>query len=291
MRALVGVGLVGVALVSAAACSSSSSGGASPTGDSGSPGPGTGDAGKSLSGAVVDWTSPSAAKNFDVTQYPPLEGVEVCAYGNSAIPCVTTDASGKYTLPGVATGATLSFKKTGYQSTLYGTFFPSGVTILMSTTATYDSWTTQAGGTPDATKGTILFGGGSFNALPGSVYSEPFNTNTWHYVGGYSLTISPAATVGPVYTSASWAPDPALTSATSAGWGFFQAAPGKYTITASDPTLDCTGTTVTVVAGFATTYVGIQCAVPDGGTSPGDASSDAAGSEASAPADASADGG
>jgi hypothetical protein len=281
-----------------AACSSSSGSPASPSGnDSGTPGvDGGGDAAASpidggqadaaggaiVAGSVVDASTFTAAKNFDSSQYPGLAGVEVCAYGQSSVPCATTDASGKYTL-GVPAGPslTLSYAKTGYQSVLYaiGTQ-AAGVTdaaaaIFLQTTSAFDSFQTTAGATPDPTKGVILFGGGTIGAAPGSTYHEMFGPYDYYYAPGYTVAVSPAPTVGPVYTSADWSPDPALTAASLAGWGYIQATPGAYTLTYSSSTLDCGSTTTTVVAGYVTTYVGVVCTLPDAGSAVSDAAADA----------------
>jgi len=100
-----------------------------------------------------------------------------------------------------------------------------------------------------------------------SPFHEVFGGTEYFYVEGFTVTISPAATAGPVYTSASWTPDPSLTSSSAAGWGFFEAAPGDYTLTFTHPTLTCGTTMTTVVAGYDTTYVGAICTAPgaDGG--------------------------
>jgi hypothetical protein len=106
-------------------------------------------------------------------------------------------------------------------------------------------------------------------------------------VSGYSVSVSPAPTVGPVYTSAAWAPDPTLTASSTAGWGYIQAPPGTYTLSYSSPTLNCGSTTAKIVAGYVTTYVGVACTVPAdagiaGDASPGDsATGDASTGDAS----------
>jgi hypothetical protein len=248
----------------------------------------------SVTGLVVDASNLSAAKNFDATQYPAVPGVQVCVYGESSVPCATTDASGKYTLAVPAGAAvTLSYNKTGYTPYLYAVAAQSaGATddapaILITTTTSGNSFLTMAGGTPDPTKGQILFGGGTIGPSPGAIYHEMFGAFDYYYAPGYSVTISPAATVGPVYVSATWAPDPSLTASSNAGWGIIQVPPGKYTLTYSSPNLSCGTATTTVVAGYTTTYVGVACSVIDGGAPVGDASTDSA-----APVnDASADGG
>lgn len=247
-----------------------------------------------VTGLVVDASNTSAAKNFDATQYPGVQDVQVCVYGESSVPCATTDASGKYTLAVPAGAAvTLSYNKTGYQPYLYGVAAQSaGATddapaILITTTAFGNSFLTMAGGTPDPAKGQILFGGGTIGSSPGAIYHEMFGAYDYYYAPGYTVTISPAATVGPVYVSASWVPDPSLTASSNAGWGIFQAPPGKYTLTYSAPDLSCGTTTTTVVAGYTTTYVGVACSVTiDGGAQVGDASADASTPTDDASADA-----
>jgi hypothetical protein len=240
--------------------------------------------GASISGQVVDASAPTAAKNFDATQYSGLSGVEVCLYGQASAPCATTDANVNYSLA-VPLGAafTISYSKTGYAPVLYAQGAQTAGTtdslaaIFMTSTSSSDSFQTMAGMTPDPTKGLILFGGGTIGASPGAMYHEMFGTYDYYYVPGYSVTISPAATVGPVYVSAAWEPDPSLTAASVAGWGLIQAPPGNYTLMYSSPTLKCGTTTTTVVAGYSTTYVGVACSAgADSGAPVGDASMDAA---------------
>ncbi len=253
--------------------------------DAGSPEAGAADAGAGpfVSGEVVDGSNLTAAKAFDATQYSPLPGVQVCLYGQSSVPCATTDDSGKYKLAvPVGTALTVSYVKTGYQPTLYAIGAQtSGSTddapaIFLSNTSSFASFGTMGGAPPDPAKGTILFGGGTIGPSPGAIYHELFGTFDYYYVPGYSVTIAPAATVGPVYVSADWQPDPALTASSNAGWGFFQVAPGTYTLTYSSPTLNCGNTTTTVVAGYSTTYVGVACTVlGDGGAPVVDASAEA----------------
>jgi hypothetical protein len=178
--------------------------------DAASPDTGAADAGAGpfVSGQVVDGSNLTAAKAFDATQYSPLPGVQVCLYGQSSVPCATTDDSGKYKLAvPVGTALTVSYVKTGYQPTLYAIGAQTaGSTddapaIFLSSTSSFDSLGTMGGATPDPTKGTILFGGGTIGPSPGAINHELFGTFDYYYAPGYSVTIAPAATVGPVYTS------------------------------------------------------------------------------------------
>jgi hypothetical protein len=137
-----------------------------------------------------------------------------------------------------------------------------------------------AGATPDATKGVILFGGGTIGmAAPGSMYHEMFGPYDYYYASGYSVSVSPAVTVGPVYVSTDWMPDPSLKASSNAGWGFIQAPPGTYTLTYSAPDLNCGSAMATVVAGYTTTYVGVACSITDAGAAVSDASPSDAPSE------------
>lgn len=84
-----------------AACGGSSSGGAgSPPGDYGyASGDAGGPASVTISGAVV---GVGASGTDPIT---PLGGVMVCVVGHTEIPCVTTDAAGKFALAKMAPNA------------------------------------------------------------------------------------------------------------------------------------------------------------------------------------------
>ena len=257
---------------------SSSGGGTASGGTTGTDG--GGDAGKakgSVSGLVVDASSGDATKAFDASKYPALSGVKVCVSGDSTVPCVTTGADGKYELVGTPASEAfdMTFEKTGIASTLYavGAGHAAKLTppaMLLTTQAYQDNWITQAGGTPDHTKGGILFGATTLG--PSSTpFHEMFGTTELFYLEGYQVSISPAATLGPVYTSASWAPDPSLTKSSAAGWGIFQLPAGDYTLTFTHPNATCGSVKAKVVSGFSTTYVGLLCTLKstDGGVSDG----------------------
>lgn len=185
----------------------------------------------SVTGLVVDASNFSVTKNFDATGYSGVAGVQVCVYGEGSVPCATTDAiclygqstapcawtdaSGRYTLAVPAgTAFTLSYNKAGYQPYLYAAGALGADTqgdapaILITTTTSANAFLTMAGGTPDPTKGQILFGGGTTGPVPGAVYHETLGANAYYSAPSYSVTISPAATLGPVYESSTWAPDP-----------------------------------------------------------------------------------
>ena len=218
-----------------------------------------------MSGVVVDSTNGDATSNFDATKYPAVSGVEVCVYDDAAVPCVATDASGNYTLVRVPSGKPIyvSYTKAGYVPYLYGVTPAAGQTtsalpIFYETTAYTDSWETMGGAKPDPTKGMILFGAVT-TAPSASPFHEMFGGAELFYVPGFTVTISPAAIVGPIYTSTNWAPDPSLASSSEAGFGFFQASPGDYTLTFTHPTMSCETVATKVVAGYKTTNVGALC--------------------------------
>ena len=269
---------------SGGASGSSGSGGTSGSGGSGGSNASGGADGSTDGGATVkvtgvaaDASSPTAAKNFDVSKYPSLSGVSVCVYP-ATTGCATTGSDGSYSLTvPVEKSVYLSYKKDGYTPVLYAVAPTAGQDIsapalFMTTTDYTNSFLTKGGATNDSGKGSILFGAVTLNPVGSSPLHEMFGTTEVYYLKGFTATISPAATVGPVFVSDTWSPDPALTESSTSGWGFFQAPPGDYTLTITAPGLTCGQTTTRVVAGYETTYVGVLCSLPsDGGTDGGPA--------------------
>jgi hypothetical protein len=233
-----------------------------------------------VSGLVVDFDTSDAKKNFDATKYPPLSGVEVCVYEDSSIPCVKTGADGKYSLHGVPAGVSLylSYNKTDYSPNLYGITATAGQNvdapaILLTTLAFSEAWAKKGGTTYDPKYGTILFGATTLGPS-NTPFKQFFGTTELFYLDGFSVAVSPAVKSGPVFTSAAWAPDPALKTASAAGWGYIQAAPGTYTLTITHPTMTCGTATTKVVAGYWTTYVGTLCSPKGDAGGPVDAGRD-----------------
>jgi hypothetical protein len=251
------------------------SGGASGTGGGSSSGGGTSKGGSdgggadagatSVTGTVADLSNGDATRNFDYTKYPAVSGMKVCVYGDASIPCVMTDANGKYTITGVPVGTQfyLSYEKDTYRPTLFATSVAKPgafnvVTMLVTTEAYSETFASQGGVTNDTSAGTIIFGATELG--PASTpFHEMFGTTEIFYLEGYTVSISPAAKAGPVFTSATWTADATLTKSSAAGWGFFQAAPGDYTLTFTKPGYNCPVTKTMVVKGFTTTYVGSLC--------------------------------
>jgi hypothetical protein len=241
-----------------------------------------------VTGIVVDITDGDATKNFDGSKYPKLAGVKVCVYGDSSIPCAITDSSGKYALllPSGLTGY-LSYEKDGYAPMLYGVTATAGQNteapaMLMTTSDYRDAFGVKGGVAPDPSTGEILFGATTLTASS-TPFHEFFGATELYYVEGFSVGIRPAAKAGPVYTSETWEADATLKQASAAGWGFFQAAPGDYTLTIAHPGMTCGTVTTKVVKGYSTTYVGTLCTpnatdagtITDGGAGgPADAGKD-----------------
>jgi hypothetical protein len=238
-------------------------------------------------GITVDITDGDATKNFDGSKYPARAGVKVCVYGDSSVPCARSNSAGKYSidLPAALNGY-LSHEKDTYAPMLYGVT-ASGQNIdapamLMTTSAYRDAFGMKGGVAPDANSGEILFGATTLTASS-TPFHESFGATELYYVKGFSVSISPAAKAGPVYTSEKWEADATLKSSSAAGWGFFRAAPGDYTLTITHPTMTCGTVTTKVVKGYSTTYVGTLCTanasdagVPDGSPpgTPADAATD-----------------
>src|SRR5262249_28863580 len=128
----------------------------------------------------------------------------------------------------------------------------------MTTSAYSNDFGMKGGVAPDANAGEILFGATTLTASS-TPFHEFFGATELYYVKGFSATISPAAKAGPVFTSEKWEPDASLKVSSAAGWGFFLANPGDYTVTITHPTMTCGSVTTKVVKGYSTTYVGTLC--------------------------------
>jgi hypothetical protein len=244
----------------------------------------------SMTGIVVDF---STGTGFDSSAYDPLEGVEVCVEEHASIECATTGTDGTYTieLPS-ETPVVLTFEKEDFGSVRYA--FTTGTSdgtiqgVLIAPSSTLSSWYADLGVPEDPSLGTILFGAmRSATGAPGAV-TQVWGETTLEYVEGFTVTIAPDANHGPYFTSAEWEPDAALTESSLSGWGMFITAPGAYTLTFTHPELDCGSVETTVVAGFATTYVGTVCMPPDldGGATDGGELTDGGDGPESGPVDA-----
>jgi hypothetical protein len=166
-----------------------------------------------------------------------IEGVEVCVYEKSSIPCVMTDKNGMFTLSGLPalTDIVLTLKKSGYLPNLKAI-----------ETASTDMDGLAAGQA-------ISMGGGSAPALPVDVDwlgkgQVTFFAATLSPTGdptesvgdvGAKVTLSPTSGNGPYYLGPNNALDPSATSIVDTAGLFFNLDPGNYEITFDDPTKDC----------------------------------------------------
>lgn len=236
MKRTIVLGLAPLALLSACGGSSSSGGGAGDGADaSGSYGTAEGGAPSAVavSGAVVEVTgSPTSPIS-------PLAGVEVCVDGHPDVPCVTSDATGAYSLPKVAPDADLafSFSKSGYYGvvllahTLEASLRLPSATL--STEAQEAAFFQAAGWTYPA-------------AGQGVLRVRAQSTGQTTCTGLDHLTLVASAGTGPVYegpcvdTETAGPPSPALTATTTSGEGAFLVAPGAVSASSPSPTLLCT---------------------------------------------------
>lgn len=222
----------------------------------------------SVTGTIVEFEK---GKGFANAASPGVEGVEVCVHENSDVPCVMTDAKGKFALDGVPTEVAylLTFHKDGYGKVVRQqppavadvTIYEPDSRLAKVDIAEADL--AAAGVTPDDTKGSIGFGA-AVNNDAGT--ESPFAFKVAGlldliFLEGYTVSIDPKAGTGPVYRDADEEPDPSLTKSSEAGYGFFvDLPPGDYSLTFEHPDLKgCTPVDVTVIADHATLNVGPEC--------------------------------
>lgn len=203
-----------------------------------------------LSGTVV------VAVPGQLGKEQPLAGVSVCVIDatgakDKSIPCVTSDAQGKYSMPALAEKQTLivSFEKAGYSLQVIaldvGTADIARSDLRMAPIVSGDAGT-DAGPVPsfgwdpslvvDATKG-------SFNTF--AVQSAPkADAGTaapgFDFASGVSFAVAPKSGVGPFYVNAdeTWASGATSTVGGYGAW-FMNLAPGTYTVTATSATMTC----------------------------------------------------
>ncbi|MGH7437597.1 MAG: hypothetical protein ACRENE_18115 [Polyangiaceae bacterium] len=217
-----------------AACGGSSSGGAGgpaadyayASGDAGGP------ASITISGAVV---GVGASATDPIT---PLDGVMTCVVGHTEIPCVTTDAAGKFALPKMAPASDVgvSFTRTGYYGVVLlahaGTADLALPTANLSTDAAASAFFLAAGWTyPSADLGVL------------HVHVQGGGQTSCDGIGQTTLSASTGAT--PVYEktcadpTTPGGPDPTLTATTTSGNGDFLVSPGSVQATSTSTTLLC----------------------------------------------------
>ena len=170
----------------------------------------------------------------DLSNLPPLAGVQVCIYQNSSAPCVTTQADGTFTMSGlpVRSPVVLAFTKSGFNSYLLPIETAStdmdgrGSPIVMDPPGS-----TPGGITDDATKGIVEAfavaagagdAGGSFVAVPGT-----------------QVALSPMTGSGPYFFGPDNQYDNLGTSFVDTTALYYNVDPGTYTLTYTNSAFDC----------------------------------------------------
>ena len=211
------------------------------TPEGGTPESGAPDGGSGETVAEGDDGGPSDASfsqkvdGASLANLPPLPGVTVCVYQNSAVPCVTTQADGTFTLPGLPVRAdiVLSLQKTGYQSYLLpietastdmdgrsNPVFMSPIGAQPNLPFTVDL---QTKGLIDAFA--VSVGGAAMNIFAGT-------KNTM-------VTLTPASGNGPYFVNDDNQIDLSATSFVGSTALYYNVDPGTYTLTYSNPAYDC----------------------------------------------------
>ncbi len=208
--------------------------------------------------------------------YQSLAGVSVCVYQNSAIPCVTTDDGGIFTISGLPAGSdiALTFKKDGYVPVLTAVFTPntdidglsSAGSPLVMGSSTVPSITPVP--VDIKNKGLVIVAA----VIPGSS-GKP--TDATGDVGA-KISLSPMTGNGPYYLDrGNSAIVPSATSMVYEGAVYFNLDPGDYVVTIDDPNHTCsplsplvglygypappTSVKFPILAGYSTSPVGFYC--------------------------------
>jgi hypothetical protein len=190
-----------------------------------------------------------------------IEGVEVCVWGNDAVPCVTTGPTGFYTLEEVPKDSevAIQYKKAGYLDGLW----------MVATGAQATDWTIELISNDSA---------GLFADVLGTTLAPDSGMVVFQAVGdtdlgttGISGALMPDAGEGPVYFLASGLPDAGPISTTADGRGLYVNVPaGDYAVAfAGGPNTVCvphfgwstTGifTLFAAVPANTVTYVAAKC--------------------------------
>jgi hypothetical protein len=250
-------------------------------GEGGTPEGGAAEGGSGETVAESDDAGPSDASfsqkvdGASLANLPPLPGVTVCVYQNSAIPCVTTQADGTFTLPGLPVRAdiVISLQKTGYQSYLLPIETAStdmdgrSNPVIMSPT----------GGQPNLPFAIDLQTKGLVDAFAVSVSGAAMNV----FAGtkDTQVTLAPASGNGPYFVNDDNQIDLSATSFVGSTALYYNVAPGTYTLTYSNPAYDCEPISfpfgqfgfpitspahslkIVVAAGYVTGIVGALCTI------------------------------
>jgi hypothetical protein len=208
--------------------------------------------------------------------YQSLAGVSVCVYQNTAIPCVTTDANGMFTISGLpaVSDIALTFRRDGYVPVLTAIATPNtdidglsgaGSPLLMAS-STVPSMTPVS--IDIANKGSVTV----VAVIPGSSGRPTDSTGDV----GAKISLSPMTGNGPYFLDqTNTAIVPSATSMVYEGAVYFNLDPGDYAITIDDPDHRCsplsplvglygypappTSVKFPIVAGYSTSAVGFYC--------------------------------
>lgn len=251
----------------------------------------------SVSGLLVEYAAGNGFTGY--TEQPSekvLEGVTVCLEApvelKADIPCTTTDAEGKFTLSKLPPNRNaampiygyLSFKKDGYLPGLQSFTLGDGSQALANqirlfSNATAAAIATKAGGkVPDASTSWLIVDAVKFD-VGGAVgpYTVEQGALRLKLLDGVTVTPTPAAGIGPLYTDAdeiislgavgddAGAGDP-LDKTSISGFSFFLNVPAvdagtAYKLAFEHPTLNCGNTALDVLAfpGYVMTEIGTAC--------------------------------
>jgi hypothetical protein len=271
---------------------SSSSNGAAPATDAGSPDTAVEDTGTddgatkadgateaaTTSGLTLTWKIQSAvvaAGAGDASTgavATPLAGVNVCAYQMASIPCVTTDATGVFVLPGLpsATPVALTIDKDGYRSLIA----PVLMTASHDETAEPISMTKTTDPDPPIGKAIDWTGKGQvefFVLGQGAILVDAGPEGD----PGAVVTLAPMSGDGPFFVTDQNTFDASAKTLIDALGAAYNLPAGSYSLTFADATHDCEpivagfggwgypgamhAVTFPIVAGY-TTIVGEYCA-------------------------------
>ncbi len=232
----------------------------------GSAGTGGGDAGPTISysGRFTEFAL--------IGNEPPLEDAEICVVDHPQIPCVNTDADGKYLLTGVPANTELAITATkdGFQGNLVlavsGEVDQTVDAFMINNTLAQLVYTGAGFTWPLNNEGTLTAGvfhrvpvngggdagggdagggdaGGGDAGATDAATSDAAGTDAGtknEGLDGATMTVTPVAGKGPVYLSSGGTPDQGATATSSQGFGIFgNLPPGDYEVAVSHPTKTC----------------------------------------------------
>jgi hypothetical protein len=243
-------------------------------GDSGSGDAGAGDAG--TTDATADGSA-DASDDGGIGAAPPLSGVQVCIYQNSAIPCVTSQDDGTFTLSGLPprTDIALTFNKDGYLPALRPVQTASA---NMDGRDLPQQMIPASGSTPALGVSIDLQNKGQIQAFAvvlGNAVSDGG-------VGvasapGTQVALSPMSGNGPYFLNNQNQFDLSATTFQGIVGNYYNVDPGTYTLTFTNPGFDCEPVSfpfsrdgwplttpahslkIVVAAGYTTGIVGTLC--------------------------------